>query len=95
MVLKAGRYKTWTLNSGLDYGLHYGLDFELDIVGVINIVYWLVARNKLPQKCFRRLSHRNVREEEQQLLVDSLPDRIVHPEQYGSLHDPCTNVSRW
>ena len=24
------RYKTWTLNSGLDYGLDYGLDFGLD-----------------------------------------------------------------
>ena len=59
------------------------------------IVYWLVARKKLPQKCFCRLMHRNPREEEQQLLVNSLPDRIVHPEQYGSLHDPCTNVSRW
>ena len=30
--LKAGRYKTWTLNSGLDYGPHYGLDFELDLM---------------------------------------------------------------
>ena len=31
LVLKAGRYKTWTLNSGLDYGLHYGLDFGLEL----------------------------------------------------------------
>ena len=52
------------------------------IVGVV--VYWLVARKKLPQKCFRRLLHRNVREEEQQPLIDSLPDRIVHPGGYGS-----------
>ena len=29
LVLKAGRYKTWTLNSGLDYGLHY-MDSILD-----------------------------------------------------------------
>ena len=57
----------------------------LYIVGVI--VYWLVARKKLPQKCFRTLMHRNAREEEQQRLVDSLPDRIVHPEEYGSLHE--------
>ena len=26
LVLKAGRYKTWTLNSGLDYGLDFGMD---------------------------------------------------------------------
>ena len=25
-LLKVGRYKTWILNSGLDYGLDYGLD---------------------------------------------------------------------
>ena len=25
-----GRYKTWTLNSGLDYGLDYELDFGLN-----------------------------------------------------------------
>ena len=55
------------------------------IVGVI--VYWLVARKKLPQKCFHRMMHRNAREEEQQPLVDSLPDRIVHPEEYGSLNE--------
>ena len=30
--LKAGRYKTWTLNSGLDYGLDYRLDSGLDLV---------------------------------------------------------------
>ena len=52
------------------------------IVGVV--VYWLVAGKKLPQKCFRRLMHRNATEEEQQPLIDSLPDRIVHPEEYGS-----------
>ena len=57
------------------------------IVGVV--VYWLVARKKLPQKCFRRLMHRNPREE-QQRVVDSLPDRIVHPEEYGSLRVPCS-----
>ena len=32
LVLKAGRYKTWTLNSELDYGLDYGLDFGLKLV---------------------------------------------------------------
>ena len=55
------------------------------VVGVV--VYWLVAGKKLPQKCFRRLMHRNVREEEQQPVVGSLPDRIVHPEEYESLHE--------
>ena len=25
-----GRYKTWTLDSGLDHGLDYGLDYGLD-----------------------------------------------------------------
>ena len=25
-----GRYKTWTLDSGLDSGLDHGLDYELD-----------------------------------------------------------------
>ena len=30
LVLKA-RYKTWTLNSGLDYGMDYVLDFGLDL----------------------------------------------------------------
>ena len=25
-----GWYKTWTLDSGLDYGLHYRLDYGLD-----------------------------------------------------------------
>ena len=60
-------------------------------VGVV--VYWIVVRKKLPQKCFRTLMHRNVRGEEQQRLVDSLPDRIVHPERYGSLHYPCPNAS--
>ena len=39
------------------------------------------------------MMHRNVSEEEQQQLVDSLPARIVHPEQYGSLHYPCANAS--
>ena len=65
-----------------------GLVPFLYIVGVV--VYWLVARKKLPQKCFHRLMHRNVREEEQQAVVNSLPDRIVHPEEYGSLHVPCS-----
>ena len=32
LVLKAGRYKTWTLNSELDYRLDYELDFGLDLV---------------------------------------------------------------
>ena len=64
----------------------------LYIVGVI--VYWLVARKKLPRKSFRRLMYRNTREEQQQPLVDSLPDRIVHPEEYGSLHYPCASASR-
>ena len=27
-----GRYKTWTLDSGLEYGLDYGLNFGLDFV---------------------------------------------------------------
>ena len=52
------------------------------IVGVV--VYRI---KKLPQKCFCRMMHRNTREEEQQPQVDSLPDRIVHPEEYGLLHD--------
>ena len=25
-----GRYKTWTLDSGMDHGLEYGLDYGLD-----------------------------------------------------------------
>ena len=58
------------------------------IVGVV--VYRIVVREKLPQKCFRRLMHRNTREEEQQPRVDSLPDRIVRPEDYGLLRDPCS-----
>ena len=57
------------------------------IVGVV--VYWIVVREKLPQKCFRRMMHKNAREQ-QQPLVDSLPDRIVRPEEYGLLRDPCS-----
>ena len=50
---------------------------------VVLIVYWLVVRKKLPQKLFRKLVHRNTTEE--QLLEDSLPDRIVHAEAYTPL----------
>ena len=57
------------------------------IVGVA--VYRGVVREKLPQKCFRRMIHRNTREQ-QQPLVDSLPDRIVHPEEYELSRDPCS-----
>ena len=52
---------------------------------VVLIVYWLVVRKKLPQKLYRKLVHRNTTEEEQQLLEDSLPDRIVHAEAYTPL----------
>ena len=54
----------------------------------------VIHRKKLPRKSFRRLMYRNTREEQQQPLVDSLPDRIVHPEEYGSLHYPCASASR-
>ena len=47
------------------------------------VVHWLVVRKKLPQKLFRKLVHRNTTEE--QLLEDSLPDRIVHAEVYTPL----------
>ena len=59
-------------------------------VGVV--VYWITVREKLPQKCFHKMMHRNTREEGQDPRVDSLPDRIVHPEdlEYGSLRDPCS-----
>ena len=30
LAVKAGRYKTWTLDSGLDSELDYGLDYGLD-----------------------------------------------------------------
>ena len=46
---------------------------------VVLVVYWLVVRKKLPQKLFHKLVHRNTTEE-QQLLEDSLPDKIVHAE---------------
>ena len=49
------------------------------------IVYWLVVRKKLPQKLYRKLVHRNTAEEQQQLLEDSLPDRIVHAEAYAPM----------
>ena len=49
------------------------------------IVYWLVVRKKLPQKLYCKLVHRNTAEEQQQLLEDSLPDRIVHAEAYTPL----------
>ena len=52
---------------------------------VVLIVYWLVVRKKLPQKLYRKLVHRNTTEEQQQLLEDSLPDRIVHAEAYAPL----------
>ena len=29
-LVRWGRYKSWTLDSGLDYGLDYGLDSGLD-----------------------------------------------------------------
>ena len=32
LVLKAGRYKTWTLSSGLDYGMDYVLNFGLHLL---------------------------------------------------------------
>ena len=32
LVFKAGRYKTWTLNSELDYRLDYGLDFGVKLM---------------------------------------------------------------
>jgi len=51
---------------------------------VVLVVYWLIARKKLPQKLFHKLVHRNTTEE-QQLLEDSLPDRIVHAEAYTAL----------
>ena len=51
---------------------------------VVLVVYWLVVRKKLPQKLFHKLVHRNTTEE-QQLLEDSLPDRIVHAEAYAAL----------
>jgi len=43
------------------------------------VVYWLAVRKNLPQKHFHELVHRSTTEE-QQLLEDSLPDRIVHAE---------------
>jgi len=45
------------------------------------VVYRLAVRKNLPQKLFHKLVHRNTTEE-QQLLEDSLPDRIniVHAE---------------
>ena len=52
---------------------------------VVLIVYWLVVRKKLPQKLYHKLVHRNTPEEQQQLLEDSLPDRIVHAEAYTPL----------
>ena len=51
----------------------------------ILVVYWLVVGKKLPQKLYRKLVHRNTAEEQQQLLEDSLPDRIVHAEAYTPL----------
>ena len=41
---KQGRYKTWTLNSGLDYGVDYGLDYGLNFgldFGLNSIMYEL------------------------------------------------------
>ena len=45
MRLYSGRYKTWTLDSGLwtlDYGLNYGLDYGLDY-GLNFGLNWILA----------------------------------------------------
>jgi len=51
---------------------------------VVLVIYWLAVRKNLPQKLFHKSVHRNTTEE-QQLLEDSLPDRIVHAEAYTAL----------
>ena len=48
---KQGRYKTWTLNSGLDYGVDYGLDYGLNFglyFGLNSIMYELTFVSELP-----------------------------------------------
>ena len=51
---------------------------------VLLVVYWLVIRKKLPQMLFHKLVHSSITEE-QQILQESLPERIVHAEAYTAL----------
>ena len=51
---------------------------------VLLVVYWLVIRKKLPQMLFHKLVHSSITEE-QQMLQESLPERIVHAEAYTAL----------
>ena len=44
-----GRYKTWTLDSGLDHGLDYGLDYGLDF-GLDSVLVLLFKHVGLPNK---------------------------------------------
>ena len=49
LAVKAGRYKTWTLDSGLDSELDYGLDYGLDfgLSWTVNSVLELLLKRRL------------------------------------------------
>ena len=44
------------------------------------------CEKRLTQKLFRKLMHRNTREQGLQSLEDSLPDRVVHAEAYTAFN---------
>jgi len=48
--------------------------------------FYIGCEKRLPQKLFRKLMHRNTREQGLQSLEDSLPDRVVHAEAYTAFN---------